>query len=180
MIIIDRETGSNAFKQMLNQGRAALAEGRSLLVFPQGSRMRPGDPIRFRRGIELLYGQLDTPVLPMVVNSGDFWEPAHAFKKPGTITVSYLKTVPPGLVSTAVVHNVQSLWTLNVANLMHRNIPRRRVGFRNSAYCRAMQEASNVNEVIAIAFAILTRSAARHDVCLRFVAAVSHDSGSQF
>ncbi|MEI4262175.1 lysophospholipid acyltransferase family protein [Roseovarius sp. D0-M9] len=109
MIIIDRETGSAAFKMMLKQGRAALAEGRPLLLFPQGSRMLPGEPIRFRRGIELLYTQLGTPVLPVVVNSGDFWGAAHAFKQPGTITVSYLEPVPPGLPAASFTQTVQTL-----------------------------------------------------------------------
>jgi len=108
MIIIDRETGSSAFKMMLKQGRAALAEGRSLLLFPQGSRMLPGEPIRFRRGIELLYSQLNTPVLPVVVNSGDYWGGAHSFKQPGSITVSYLEPVQPGLGTAAFTENVQT------------------------------------------------------------------------
>ncbi|MCA1777692.1 MAG: 1-acyl-sn-glycerol-3-phosphate acyltransferase [Loktanella sp.] len=108
MIIIDRETGSSAFKMMLKQGRAALAEGRSLLLFPQGSRMLPGEPIRFRRGIELLYTQLNAPVLPVVVNSGDFWGAAHPDKQPGTITVSSLEPVPPGLTAAAFTQTVQT------------------------------------------------------------------------
>lgn len=109
MIIIDRETGSGAFKLMLKQGRTALAEGRSVLIFPQGSRMLPDEPIVFRRGIELLYAQLNTPILPMVVNSGNFWGSAHAVKRPGTITVSYLSPIPPGLPPAAVVRNAEAL-----------------------------------------------------------------------
>lgn len=109
MIIIDRETGTSAFKLMLKKGRAALAEGRSILVFPEGRRMLPHDTIRFRRGIELLYTQLNTPVLPVVVNSGNFWGPGHPFKRPGTITVSYLAPVMPGLAPALFTEKVEML-----------------------------------------------------------------------
>lgn len=109
MIIIDREAGTSAFKLMLKHGRAALAEGRSLLLFPEGSRMLPHDPIRFRRGIELLYTQLDTSVLPVVVNSGDFWGREHPVKRPGTITVSYLPLVKPGLSAATFTQSVQTV-----------------------------------------------------------------------
>ncbi|WP_249219181.1 lysophospholipid acyltransferase family protein [Loktanella sp. SALINAS62] len=97
MIIIDRESGSKAFKAMLNQSREALAAGRSVLVFPQGTRMDGMEPIRFKRGIELLYSKLGAPVLPVLVNSGKFWGPSGSSKRGGTITVSYLPPIPPGM-----------------------------------------------------------------------------------
>lgn len=97
MIIIDRESGSKALKAMLNQSREALAGGRSVLIFPEGTRMDGRDPIRFKRGIELLYSKLGTPVLPVLVNSGKFWGPSPQSKRSGKVTVLYLPPIPPGM-----------------------------------------------------------------------------------
>lgn len=96
MIIIDRETGARALKTMLEQSRAALASGRSVLIFPEGSRKSDVEPIRFRRGVELLYAKLGTSVLPVAVNSGKFWGPGQPYKRSGTIVVSYLPLISPG------------------------------------------------------------------------------------
>src|ERR1035437_536938 len=64
MILIDRASGPRAIRKMVSQTRAALAEGRHVIVFPEGTRKRLADPVRFRRGIELLYSELGLPVLP--------------------------------------------------------------------------------------------------------------------
>jgi|TARA_R100000935_G_scaffold3020_1_gene8025 1-acyl-sn-glycerol-3-phosphate acyltransferase len=67
------ESGSKALKAMLKQSREAIAGGRSVLVFPQGTRMDEMGPIKFKREVELLYSKLGTPVGPVLVNSGKFW-----------------------------------------------------------------------------------------------------------
>jgi 1-acyl-sn-glycerol-3-phosphate acyltransferase len=97
MIIIDRESGSKALKAMLKQSHEAIASGRSVLVFPQGTRMDELEPIKFKRGVELLYSKLGAPVLPVIVNSRKFWGPSGSSKRGGTITVSYLPPIPPGM-----------------------------------------------------------------------------------
>jgi 1-acyl-sn-glycerol-3-phosphate acyltransferase len=99
MIVIDREKGAGALKRMVVQSRAALAEGRSVLIFPEGTRMKETDPIRFKRGVELLYVALGTSVLPVAVNSGKFWGLNKACKQRGRIIVSYMPPIAPGLVA---------------------------------------------------------------------------------
>jgi len=108
MIIIDRENGSKALKAMLKQSREAIAGGRSVLIFPQGSRMEEGEPIRFKRGVELLYAKLATPVLPVVVNSGIFWGIGKSSKHGGTITVSYLPPIPAGMSAELFVRKAEA------------------------------------------------------------------------
>jgi 1-acyl-sn-glycerol-3-phosphate acyltransferase len=108
MVIIDRESGSKALKFMLNQSREALAGGRSVLIFPEGTRMKELDPIRFKRGVELLYAKLGTPVLPVLVNSGKFWGPGRSRKRSGTITVSYLPPIPPGMPAELFVRKAEA------------------------------------------------------------------------
>lgn len=97
MIIIDRETGSKALREMIDQSKAALAQGRSVLVFPEGTRKPVTDRVEFKRGAELLYAKLGVPVLPVAVDSGRFWGIDQPHKKAGVITVSYLEPIPPGL-----------------------------------------------------------------------------------
>ncbi|MHB0953448.1 MAG: lysophospholipid acyltransferase family protein [Allorhizobium sp.] len=108
MIIIDRETGSKALKIMLNQSREALVGGRSVLLFPEGTRMKELEPIQFKRGVELLYAKLGVPVLPVVVNSGKYWGPGRSGKRSGTITVSYLPSIPPGMPAELFVRKAEA------------------------------------------------------------------------
>jgi 1-acyl-sn-glycerol-3-phosphate acyltransferase len=97
MIVIDRETGPKALREMIQQSQAALAEGRSVLVFPEGTRRLVTDPVAFKRGTELLYAKLGVPALIMALNSGHFWSPGDTCKRSGVITVSYQELVPAGL-----------------------------------------------------------------------------------
>jgi 1-acyl-sn-glycerol-3-phosphate acyltransferase len=97
MIVIDRETGPKALREMIQQSQAALSEGRSVLVFPEGTRRPVTEPVTFKRGAELLYAKLGVPVLPMALDSGHFWSPEDNCKRRGTITVSYREPIPSGL-----------------------------------------------------------------------------------
>ena len=97
MIAIDRAGGGSAMKKMFREGRAAAAEGRSLLIFPEGTRQKVDARAPMQRGVVLLYKALGLPVVPMVNNAGLFW-PARSFTiHPGEITVSLLPPIPPGL-----------------------------------------------------------------------------------
>ena len=110
MIIIDRASGTKSFSKMLEQSRQALSQGRSILIFPEGSRRGPTEPVKFKRGAGLLYKHLGVPALPVALNSGCFWSTAGSGpKSPGTITVSYLPIVAPGLTEaqfTAMTENM--------------------------------------------------------------------------
>lgn len=97
MILIDRQNGTSAIRVMIEESRAALAAGRSVLVFPEGERKSTSATLEFKRGIELLYAKLETTVLPVAVDSGRFWGADQPYKRPGTISVSYLEPIPPGL-----------------------------------------------------------------------------------
>lgn len=97
MILIDRESGPSALRRMITQGRAAIAEGRSIIVFPEGTRMSVRDRVAFKRGVEFLYSELKRPVLPVALNSGVLWGPDRWFRYAGTVTVSYLPLIEPGL-----------------------------------------------------------------------------------
>jgi 1-acyl-sn-glycerol-3-phosphate acyltransferase len=97
MILVQRGGGAPAIRQMVEDCRAALAAGRPILIFPEGTRKRLATRVEFKRGIEHLYAGLNVPVLPIALNSGAFWGPDQPFRRRGTITVSYLPPIAPGL-----------------------------------------------------------------------------------
>lgn len=107
MIIIDRESGSRALKDMIDESRTALSQGRSVLIFPEGTRGSEADQLTFKRGVGLLYSKLNATVLPVAVNSGNFW--CRKVKRPGTITVSYLPPIGPGLPAAEFIRMTEVL-----------------------------------------------------------------------
>jgi 1-acyl-sn-glycerol-3-phosphate acyltransferase len=109
MILIDRESGPKAVRKMIDESRAALAEGRSVLIFPEGTRKLVSEPVAFKRGVELLYTKLDRVVLPVALNSGHFWGPGRSYKRAGTISVSYLSPIQPGLSGNEFTRRAEEL-----------------------------------------------------------------------
>lgn len=97
MIPIDRARGATALKRLVVRARKAVAEGRSILIFPQGTRTPPGVKRPYLPGVAALYAGLDVPVVPVAINSGLFWPRRRFAKWPGTITIEYLEPIAPGL-----------------------------------------------------------------------------------
>ena len=97
MIPVDREGGGAALKQLLRAARAAVAQGRSILIYPEGTRTPPGERRPYHPGVAALYGDLGVPVVPVALNSGLFWGRRAFRKKPGTITIEFLPPIAPGL-----------------------------------------------------------------------------------
>lgn len=97
MIPVDRSGGPSALKTLVRRGRAAVAEGRPVVIFPQGTRVAPGARAPYQPGLAALYGQLDVPVVPVATNSGLCWPRRSFAKHAGTIIVEFLPPIPPGL-----------------------------------------------------------------------------------
>jgi 1-acyl-sn-glycerol-3-phosphate acyltransferase len=97
MIVIDRAGHAKTLRKMIVDARERFADGRQLVIFPEGTRSAPGAPGDYKPGIAALYRELDVPVHPVATNAGVHW-PAHGFKRrPGTIVFEYLEPIPPGL-----------------------------------------------------------------------------------
>ena len=95
-IAIDRGAGARALRQTLEQGRERLARGFFLVIFPEGTRVAPGERRRYHPGGAWLAIQAAAPVLPVAHNSGTLW-PRNAFiKRPGLVTVSIGEAIPTG------------------------------------------------------------------------------------
>jgi 1-acyl-sn-glycerol-3-phosphate acyltransferase len=86
-IAIDRSAGREALKQIVAQGREKLAQGFWVLVFPEGTRVAPGEKGRYGIGGGWLAAETGAPIVPVAHNAGEVW-PKNAFvKQPGTVTV---------------------------------------------------------------------------------------------
>jgi 1-acyl-sn-glycerol-3-phosphate acyltransferase len=107
MIPVDREGGGAALKQLLRAGRAAVAQGRSILIYPEGTRTPPGERRPYHPGVAALYGDLGVPVVPVALNSGLFWGRRSFNKKPGTITIEFLPPIAPGLTRREFMRELQ-------------------------------------------------------------------------
>lgn len=97
MVAVDRAAGASALKGMVRQAQEQLAKGRSVVIYPQGTRVAPGDKHPYLPGAAALYTQTDARVIPIALDSGRLW-PRRAFvKRAGTITVKVLPPIEPGL-----------------------------------------------------------------------------------
>ena len=97
MIPVDRAGRASALKRMLGTAKRRRQQGRDLLIFPEGTRVAPGQHRPYQPGVAALYGHLDLPVIPVALNSGLFWGRRAFNKKPGRITVEFLPAIEPGL-----------------------------------------------------------------------------------
>ncbi len=94
---VERDAGTRAMRQLMNASRARLDEGLSLLIFPEGTRVPPGERRPYRPGIAALYLQLGRPVVPVALHTGHVWGKGLFAKHPGTAVIEFLEPIPPGL-----------------------------------------------------------------------------------
>jgi 1-acyl-sn-glycerol-3-phosphate acyltransferase len=94
-IAIDRGAGRQALKQTLEQGRDRLAQGFWIIIFPEGTRIAPGQRGKYQVGGAWLAVRTGAPVVPIAHNAGQLWRKNALLKFPGTITVSIGRPIDP-------------------------------------------------------------------------------------
>lgn len=96
-IPIDRSRGSRAMKVMVDGVRAAMARGLGqLIVYPEGTRTRPGEKRRYKAGIGVLAAETGLPVVPVATNVGLFWNKRGWPIRSGCGLIEILPPIPPG------------------------------------------------------------------------------------
>jgi 1-acyl-sn-glycerol-3-phosphate acyltransferase len=86
-IAIDRSSGRQAIKQIIEKGTERLKKGRWIVVFPEGTRTAPGEKRRYGIGGAILAEKSGFPVVPVAHNAGEYWSRRSLVKKPGVIKV---------------------------------------------------------------------------------------------
>jgi len=95
-IAVERSAGTKALRALVEEGRNAAESGRSVLIYPEGTRVRPGETPPLRSGFAALYRALGFPVIPVATDSGQLWGRVFVHRS-GTITFRVGETIPPGL-----------------------------------------------------------------------------------
>ena len=96
VIPVDRKAGAKALREMVAYGGEAAATGRSVVIYPEGTRVPPGETPPLRPGFAGLYRALGLPVVPVAVDSGRLW-PRGLLKHGGTVHFRIGEAIPPGL-----------------------------------------------------------------------------------
>ncbi len=94
-VLIDRKSGRSAINQMIEQASDRISKRRWVVVFPEGTRMPVGAEPNYRIGAMKVSSETDIPMLPVAVNSGEFWPRMGFIKWPGTITVVFGPLIYP-------------------------------------------------------------------------------------
>jgi 1-acyl-sn-glycerol-3-phosphate acyltransferase len=96
VIPVERSAGAKALRNLVAEGQSAVTGGRPVIIFPEGTRVRPGRQPPLRPGFAGLYRALGLPVVPVAVDSGRLWGRGLVHHG-GTVTFKVGATIPPGL-----------------------------------------------------------------------------------
>ena len=96
-IAVDRARGRAALAEVSRQSIEMLRDGRTLFIFPEGTRRPPGAEPEYKSGIAYIYTEAGVPCLPVAVDTGLFWPRRSFLRRPGTAVVEFLPVIPAGL-----------------------------------------------------------------------------------
>ncbi|MBS0296194.1 MAG: 1-acyl-sn-glycerol-3-phosphate acyltransferase [Proteobacteria bacterium] len=96
-IVVDNCGGIEARKALAASAAQAKADGRRILIYPEGNLAKVGERFRYRTGVWHMYRDFDMPVVPQATNLGVFWPQEEARKNPGTAIIEFLDPIPTGL-----------------------------------------------------------------------------------
>ena len=109
-IAIDRRQKTNALKQIMKQGKERLLGGRSVVIFPEGTRVPVGEEKSFNKGAAMLATSANRSILPIVHNAGEVWPGKKWLKTPGTINVIIGEAIEAEGKKTNDLHEEMEVW----------------------------------------------------------------------
>jgi 1-acyl-sn-glycerol-3-phosphate acyltransferase len=96
-IPVSREGNARALRAMLRAAKDAIGQNRPILIFPEGTRVAPGEQPPLKSGFAGLYRQLGLPVIPVAIDSGRLCPRRSFIKRAGIITFRFGEVIPVGL-----------------------------------------------------------------------------------
>ena len=118
MIAINRSDGSKALRKMLSEAKQKILNDQSIIIFPEGTRKKPGELPDYKPGIAGIYKETSADILPVALNSGCCW-PKHTFiKKPGKIVIKFLNLIPSKLDRLEMLKKIESVIEEETNNLI--------------------------------------------------------------
>jgi 1-acyl-sn-glycerol-3-phosphate acyltransferase len=96
MIVVDRKAGAVAMRKMLDEAAAAVADGRQIIIFPEGTRVAPGARAKLHPGVVGIAARAGLPVIPATVDSGRHWARRALMKYPGVVHIAILPPIAAG------------------------------------------------------------------------------------
>jgi len=96
-VAIDRAKRGQALPDLTRQVREAIAEGRQMIIFPEGTRRPVGAPPGYKSGVGYLYADSGAVCVPVALNTGLFWPRRSLSIHQGTVTIAFLEPIAPGL-----------------------------------------------------------------------------------
>jgi 1-acyl-sn-glycerol-3-phosphate acyltransferase len=109
MIAIDPDTPGKNLRRLLKEGKATIKAGRSIVIFPEGSRVPIGETRTYERGFEILYKHCGVPVVPFVTDAGLHWPSGYSTKYPAMITLRFLPPIEAGKKPEAFATKLESI-----------------------------------------------------------------------
>ena len=109
-IAIDRSKPALALKQLLKQGAERLANGIWVMIYPEGTRVRPGQRGRYNKGAAMLANKAGAALLPIAHNAGSFWPAGRFLKRPGIVKIIIGKPIMTQQRSRDDIHQEMESW----------------------------------------------------------------------
>lgn len=122
MIAVDRGAGANAIRSLLRAADVVKAEGRVIVIFPEGTRVPPGTVGTLHPGVAALASRTKLPVIPVVTDSGARWG-RRAFRKiPGVIRIAVLPPLPAGLTREELMVRLAEIYAAGVPEAVDNSV----------------------------------------------------------
>jgi 1-acyl-sn-glycerol-3-phosphate acyltransferase len=112
-IAIDRSSGLQSIRQLLKEGKYWLEKGHWIVIFPEGTRVAPGEHMRYSQGGAMLAQKAGYPVLPIAHNAGVFWRRREIKKYPGSIDLVIGEPLNTKDLSIAEINRQVETWIEN-------------------------------------------------------------------
>ena len=115
---VNRGKRGVAITKMMADVKSGAARAGQLIIYPQGTRVAPGDKRPYKPGTAALYSQLGQPCVPVAINIGLFWPKRSMFRKRGTAVVEFLPAIEPGLPNDVFLKRLEDMVETNSNRLM--------------------------------------------------------------